>query len=114
VNAQIQYGLPLPLTSIPSPPSSEVACFTAPVRCGRRRHDEIGHIELTNHRLRFHGTKDINIAWADVATIDRVEREMVISLRERRRQFRFRFHTSDEALHGTELARQLTDSPAAV
>ena len=114
MNAQIQYGLPLPLTSIPSPPTSEVACFTAPVRCGRRRHDEVGHLELTNHRLRFHGTFDVNIAWGDIASIDRTDREMVVSLRERRRQFRFCFHTSDEARKGTELAGQLAGSPAPV
>jgi hypothetical protein len=114
VNAQIQYGLPLPLTSVPSPPTSEVACFTAPVRCGRRRHDEIGHLELTNHRLRFHGTIDVNLAWSDVARIDRDEREMVVSLRERRRQFRFSFHTPEEARQGTELARQLSDTLAGV
>ena len=113
MNAQIQYGLPLSLTSIPSPPSSEVACFSAPARCGRRRRDEVGRLELTNHRLRFHGTIDINIAWADVATIDRADREIVITARERRRQFRFCFHTSEEARQTLEIVAQLADGVSA-
>ncbi len=85
----------------------EVPYVSAPVRCGRRRHDEVGHLELTNFRLRIHAAVDVNIAWGDVAGIEHADREMVVSIRDRRQTYRFCFHTSEEANQVTVLARSL-------
>ncbi len=107
MNAQIQYASPSGLTSTPSLNPREVPFVSAPVRCGRRRHDEVGHLELTNLRLRIHAATDINIAWNDVAGIEYADRDMVVSIRDRRQKYRFCFHTSGEANQVTLLARTL-------
>src|SRR5688572_5080249 len=58
VNGQIQYDPPSAVTPVPTAAivAGRDAChFLAPVRCGRRRTDQFGHLELTTERLRFHG-----------------------------------------------------------
>ena len=85
----------------------ELPYVAAPVRCGRRRHDEVGHLELTNLRLRIHAAIDVNIAWNDVAGIEHADRDMVVSIRDRRQKYRFCFHTCEEATQVTLLARSL-------
>ena len=107
MNAQIQYASPSGLTSTPSLSAREVPFVSAPVRCGRRRHDEVGHLEITNLRLRIRAAIDVNIAWGDVAGIEHADRDMVVSIRDRRRKYRFCFHTGEEANQVTLLARSL-------
>ena len=111
MNAQIQYGSTSHLTPTPSQTDGEIAHFSAPVRSGRRRHDKVGHLEMTNVRLRFHGPIDINLAWDEVAGIERVDRDLVISAGNRRRQLRFCFHTTEEADQGVLIARSIWSVP---
>ncbi len=112
MNAQFQYGSLSHLTPAPSPTDREIAHFSAPVRSGRRRHDQIGHVEMTNVRLRFHGAIDINVAWDEVAGIERVERDLVVSVAGRRQQLRFCFYTTEEADQGALIARSMWGAPA--
>ncbi len=107
MNAQIQYASPSGLTSTPSTGTGELPYVSAPVRCGRRRHDEVGRLEITNFRLRIHSAVDINIAWGDVAGIESADREIVVSIRDRRQKYRFCFHTPEEANQVALLARAL-------
>ena len=111
MNAQIQYGSTSQLTLGPSQTDREIAYFSAPARSGRRRHDEVGHLEMTNVRLRFHGAIDINIAWDAVAGIECVDRNLVISAGNRRRPLRFCFYTTEEADQGVLVARSMWSVP---
>ena len=112
MNAQIQYGPKSHLTPAPSQPDGEIVYFSRPVRSGRRRHDLIGHLDMTNLRLRFHAAIDINVAWDDVAGIERVDRDLIVSVGDRPRRFRFCFHTAEEADQGALVARSIWSAPA--
>lgn len=112
MNAQIQYGSTSHLTPTRSQPDSEVVYFSGPVRSGRRRHDQIGHLEMTNLRFRFHAAIDINVGWDEVAGIERVDRDLIVAVGDRPRQFRFCFHTAEEANQGALVARSIWSAPA--
>ena len=66
---------------------------------------------MTSFRLRFHASIDINFGWGDVAGIERVEKDVVVTVGDRRRQFRFCFHTAAEANRGALIARTMWSAP---
>lgn len=102
-------GLPV-VPSIERLPAGQCCHFTAPVHCGRRRNDRLGHIELTSSWLRFHGALDLSIVWSEVESVARDGRDIVVSLVGRRRRLRFCCHSSDEAARGAATARHLLSS----
>jgi len=85
----------------------EQAHFVTPVRFGRRRSDQCGHLELTSSRLRFHGALDIGVAWSEVATVEREGHEIVVSLATSRKVLRFSCYAATEAARGVLIARCL-------
>ena len=101
----------LPTATAPDPLAPGDEChFAAPVRFGRRRSDQYGHLMLTGGWLKFRGTIDVSFAWGEVAAVTRAGREIVVSLEESRRLLRFSCHSVGEAARGGVIARHLARS----
>ena len=93
----------------PLPPGD--AChFICPVRFGRRRSDQYGHLVLTTGWLKFRGPLDVSLAWSEVASVRRDGREIVVSVQESRRILRFSCHSLAEAARGGVLAEHLAQA----
>jgi len=102
-------GLPVVEPLDPLPPGD--AChFVCPVRFGRRRSDQFGHLILSAGWLRFRGALDVSVAWSEVAHVRRDGREIVVSLRESRRMLRFSCQTFLEAARGGAIAEHLASA----
>jgi hypothetical protein len=99
-------GLPLVAARRPLPPD-EQCHFAAPVRFGRRRADAFGYLELTNLRIRFHGSIDLGIAWNEVAGVELVGHDIIVSLGGTRRRLRFCCQALGEAIEGSVIAHHL-------
>jgi hypothetical protein len=99
-------GLPI-VASIDRLPPGEHCHFASPVRFGRRRGDQIGHVELTSGRLKFHGALDLSVVWSEVSAIEREGRDIIVSLADSRRVLRFCCHSAEEAARGASVARHL-------
>jgi hypothetical protein len=101
----------LPKVTAPDPLAPGDEChFVTPVRFGRRRADHYGHLVLTSGWLKFRGTVDVSVAWGEVADVQGVRREVIVSLRDSRRLLRFSCHSDAEAARGVLLAKHLAQS----
>jgi hypothetical protein len=80
--------LPLAAT-IDRLPAGDSCHFASPVRFGRRRTDQFGHLELTTAWLKFHAVIDLSVAWSEVAHVHRLGREVTITLVDSTRLLRF-------------------------
>ena len=97
-----------PTAASPDTLSAGDTChFVCPVRFGRRRNDQYGHLVLTRARLKFRGALDMSVAWSEVASVERAERELIVGLQDSRRMLRFSCHTFDEAARGGVIAAEL-------
>jgi hypothetical protein len=85
----------------------DVCHFVAPVRFGRRRADQYGHLVLTAGWLKFRGTQDMSISWDEVADAQRAGREVVISFDGSRRLLRFGCSSEAEAARGAAISQHL-------
>ena len=100
-----------PTATAPDPLAPGDEChYVTPVRFGRRRADQYGHLILTSGWLKFRGTLDLSITWSEVADVQRVSRDVVVSLQDSRRLLRFSCHSAGEAARGVVLAQHLTQS----
>ena len=97
----------------------DVCHFVCAVRFGRRRNDQFGHMVLTSGRLGFRGALDVNVAWAEIISVRRDGRDLLVGLQDSRRILRFACHTQVEAAeagvlaeHLAQLARTRTPGPA--
>jgi hypothetical protein len=107
VQARIaERGLPR-VTSLHPLPSGDHCHFLSPVRFGRRRTDQHGHLALTTGWVRFHGALDLSVAWGEIAAIERVHRELSIALHDSRRLLRFWCPTVEDAATAEATARAL-------
>ena len=107
---RLEHG-DLPTVKPPDPVAPGDTChYVAPVRFGRRRSDQYGHLVLTGGWLKFRGTLDVSVSWSEVARVDRTSREIVVSLEDSRRLLRFSCHSEAEAARGALLARHLSRS----
>jgi len=98
----------LPKVNAPDPLAPGDEChFVTPVRFGRRRVDQYGHLVLTSGWLKFRGTIDVSVTWGEVAEVQRARREVVVSLRDSRRLLRFSCHSEAEAGRGVLIAQHL-------
>jgi hypothetical protein len=98
----------LPTTDPLDPLAPGDTChFVCPVRLGRRRADQFGHLVLTGAWLKFRGALDVNVAWAEVAEVRRDGREIVIDVQDSRRVLRFCCHSLAEAARGGVIAEHL-------
>src|SRR3954470_12729490 len=101
----------LPVATPPDPIAPGDIChFVTPVRFGRRRVDQYGHLVITNGWLKFRGTLDLSVTWSEIGQIQRVGREVIVSLEDSRRILRFSCHSEAEAERGALLAQHLTRS----
>jgi len=101
----------LPTVAAPEPLAAGDVChFTCPVRFGRRRADQVGHLLFTGGWLRFRGAVDVSVPWSDVATVERVAGEVVISVQDSHRILRFHCPTLDDALRACVLAEHLAQT----
>ena len=101
----------LPRVTAPDPLAPGDEChFVSPVRFGRRRVDQYGHLVFTSGWLKFRGTVDVSVAWSEVADVQRARREIVVSLRDSRRLLRFSCHAEGEAARGALIALHLAQS----
>jgi hypothetical protein len=101
----------LPVVKAPDPLAPGDQChFSSPVRFGRRRADQFGHLLLTSGWLKFRGTLDLSVTWSEIADVRRVVREIVVSLQDSRRLLRFSCHSASEAARGALIAQQLAQS----
>jgi hypothetical protein len=99
-------GLPI-VPSVDRLPAGERCHFTTPVRFGRRRADQIGHIEMTSSWLKFHGALDMSVVWSEVAQVERDGRDILVSLLASRRALRFSCPAPEDAARGASIARAL-------
>ena len=100
-----------PTATAPDPLAPGDEChYVTPVRFGRRRADQYGHLILTSGWLKFRGTLDLSITWSEVADVQRVSHDVVVSLLDSRRLLRFSCHSAGEAARGVVLAQHLTQS----
>jgi hypothetical protein len=99
-------ALPVVLTNEPLAPG-DVCHFLTPVRFGRRRADQFGHLVLTSGWLKFRGALDISFAWTEVADVQRAGRDIVVSLHDSKRVLRFSCNEISEAARGGVLAQHL-------
>jgi hypothetical protein len=100
---------PLPVvTSIEPLAPGDVCHFVTPVRFGRRRSDQFGHLSLTSGWLKFRGTVDITVAWTEVAEVQRAGCDIIVSLHDSKRVLRFACNAIGEAARGGVLAHHLS------
>ena len=92
---------------------SQRSHFMIPVRFGRRRSDQCGHLELTSQSLRFHGALDLSVVWSEVIRVERLGREIDVSLADSTRTLRFCCETLTDAARGTVVAQTLAGGPVA-
>jgi hypothetical protein len=110
LSERIDHG-ELPTASAPDPLAPGDQChFVSPVRFGRRRSDQYGHLVLTSGWLKFRGTLDVSVAWSEVAAVRRAGREVVVALEDSRRLLRFSCHSVGEAARGGVIAEHLARS----
>jgi hypothetical protein len=103
--------LPVVQSSEPLAPGDQ--CHMAmPVRFGRRRSDQFGHMIMTSGWLKFRGAADMSVAWTEVADVQRAGREVIISLQDSNRVLRFACHGVNEAARAGVLAQHLARAAA--
>ena len=101
----------VPTAKAPDPLAPGDQChYVTPVRFGRRRNDQYGHLVMTGGWLKFRGTLDLSISWSEVADVQRAFREVVVFLQDSRRLLRFSCHSEAEAACGVVLAQHLAQS----
>jgi len=107
MQARIARG-DLPTANPPDPVApGDVAHFVCPVRFGRRRSDQFGHLVLTAGWVKFRGALDMSAAWSEVETVQRDGRDIVMRVHESRRVLRFSCHSFSEAACAAVVAEHL-------
>ena len=91
-------------------PAGHVCHFTSPVRFGRRHADQFGHLELTSSWLKFRGVIDVSVSWSEIAGLQRIAREVIVTLVDSNRPMHFWFASMTDAARATVLARHFADS----
>jgi hypothetical protein len=95
------------VTSMEPLAPGDVCHFVTPVRFGRRRSDQFGHLSLTSGWLKFRGALDISVAWAEIADVQRAGRDILVSLQNSKRTLRFSCNEMTEAARAGVLAHHL-------
>ncbi|MBI4265019.1 MAG: hypothetical protein HY657_11650 [Acidobacteria bacterium] len=102
-------GLPV-VVSLGGLAEGDLCHFVTPVRFGRRRSDQIGHLELTSGWLKFHGALDVSVVWTEVSDVHRADRDIVVALADSRRVLRFCCHAVGEAARGAVVGTYLANA----
>ena len=109
MNGQIQYGRVDGSTSTPTRAAMGECHYTTPVRFGRRKTDQVGHLRLTTGCLMFCGTIDLHVPWTEVAGVTHAGVDIVISLHDTRRVLRFCCEGEENAARAAVVASHLTE-----
>jgi hypothetical protein len=89
-------------------PAAPEAChFVTPVRFGRRKTDQVGHLVMSTSWLKFQGRVDLSVSWADVERVENSGVDVIVSLHDTRRLLRFCCAADEEAARGSTVARHL-------
>ena len=109
MSGQIQYGPGQVATSVQTParPEEDQCHFATPVRFGRRRTDQVGHLMLTSSWLTFRGTVELSVAWGEVAHVESAADHLIVSLQGTTRTLRFCCYNADDAQRGAVVASHL-------
>ena len=98
----------LPIAASPDPlPEGDECHFVGPVRFGRRKSDQYGHLVLTSGWLKFRGTMDLSITWSEVGSVQRVRQEVIVAVQDSRRVLRFALQSVEEAARCGVIAEHL-------
>ena len=98
----------LPVVATREPlPAGDICHFATPVRFGRRRTDQFGHLELTNAWLTFRAALDVSVSWSEVAHVHCAGREVEITLVDSTRLLRFWCPCLSDAARACVLAEHL-------
>jgi hypothetical protein len=62
---------------------------------------------LTDSGLQFRGARDFDVPWRQVAAVEHMDCEIILSLHKTRRTLHFCCSTKDEAARGAAAAREL-------
>ena len=81
--------------------------FIAPVRFGRRKTDQVGHLVLSDTGIAFHGSVDLAVPWSDTLRVEHRDVHIVIVLKGRAKTLRFCCQTADDARRGAAIADHL-------
>jgi len=107
VQTRLERGeLPV-VDSLEALPPGDACHFVSPVRFGRRRADQFGHLLLTSGWLKFRGALDVSIVWSEIGSVRRDGRDLVVALHDSRRVLRFSCHSLAEAAVGGVIAEHL-------
>jgi hypothetical protein len=110
VSGQIQYGpcsVTTPLQTA-TPVDDGRRHLELPVRFGRRKTDQVGHLVFTSAWLQFRGTVDVSISWSEVARIDHTGPDLVVFLHGTQRTLQFCCQSNDDAVRACVTATHLT------
>jgi hypothetical protein len=102
-------GLPT-VPGIEAVPSGDECHFVSPVRFGRRRSDQFGHLVLSSGWLKFRGPVHISVTWSEVGTVERAAHDVIVHLRDSRRILRFSCPTIADAVRAGVLAEHLAQA----
>jgi hypothetical protein len=91
-------------------PPGDRCHFLCPVRSGRRRSDQFGHLMLTGGWLKFRGPLDVSVTWSEVLAVQRAGHDVIVELRDHARVLRFSCPTIEDATRASVLADHLTRS----
>lgn len=109
---QLQGGTMPTVTGVEALPAGDQCHFMCPVRYGRRRSDQFGHLMLTSAWLKFRGPLDVSVMWSDVHAVQRAGREVIVDLKDDSRTLRFSCPTVEDAARASVLADHLVRAAA--
>jgi hypothetical protein len=111
MSGRIQYerdGTATPLQTAAAPGEDDRSHLTLPVRFGRRRTDQVGHLVFTSAWLQFRGTIDMSIPWREVSRVEQRDADLVVSLHGTQRTLRFSCQADVDAARASVMATHLT------
>jgi hypothetical protein len=82
--------------------------LTLPVRFGRRRTDQVGHLVFATAWLQFRGTVDMSVPWSEVSRVEHEDAALVVSLHGTQRTLRFSCQSHEDAVRCTVMATHFT------
>ena len=104
MSGQIQYerqGTATPLQTAGAMAEDGRPHLSLPVRFGRRKTDQVGHLVFTVDSLQFRGTVDISLSWSEVSRVEHANSDLVVSLYGTERTLRFSCQSPGDAVHGS-------------
>lgn len=107
MSGQNQYDQSVTAHPYPTLALEDECYFEAPVRFGRRKADQVGHLSLTRRWLRFKGALDLSVAWSEVSSVHRVGADIVMTMHASDKAMRFSCQSVEEAERAAPVAERL-------